>query len=685
MAIRTSSLAASAIVPVGGPAGLPGQSTYAAWLALGNAGSLADFIAAQRGAPGGVTTLAGKTGALSLADIGALVATAVPYSLKGNLLGSSAAAGDVTLGDLSGAIPLALSRAAIAASRTVVPRFKTLDGATRYVGTSTGPDAIQNASGDWICLDLSTGVVELEWFGAVGDFSPLTMTGTDNASPIAAAFAAVPDGGTIRLRARLYASSSFPTTYTKGYAITGPGRDIAGFVALSNASGPNIQLAGDARCGLVGFSMLTTAVDQGTGITVGYNPDGSHLFAHRADRRLLIQDFRTKGVDYTTQGWNTHGHLSNINGGDYSQWWMIGRSTGGTEGNAQSDNTHTAYGLIIDGTIYPTDHIVVAGLRAYSINIPIQVAGACEGFVLLGYTAVNCGWLIQAQPDNGLGGRPQIYIGTGHANTYSGIASISAYQNVIVENGIYYRNPGGTGAWVGLQLANVIDADIRCNQFINQRLNSDGTTPELSTTGIAVSGSATGNLRIAGNHLGGSYSQNKLGTGISVAASTPGVVVEPDNLYNAATDISDATGGLVRYGARRAIFSLTTGISVADSTATTIAFDTLEEDFFGIGTGTRSTFTIPVGVRRVRVGVTALMSNASGGVVLQVLKNGVTVPRLYASAALYSGGSSPMIRTSGVIPVMAGDVLSVTVTQNSGASNGLQGSGYTSIALEQVA
>ncbi|SFT11875.1 right-handed parallel beta-helix repeat-containing protein [Methylobacterium sp. yr668] len=72
MAIRSSSLA-RAYVPVGGPAGLPGQSTFSAWLTLpGNAGKqLADFIAAQKGEPGGVTTLAGRVGALSLDDIGA--------------------------------------------------------------------------------------------------------------------------------------------------------------------------------------------------------------------------------------------------------------------------------------------------------------------------------------------------------------------------------------------------------------------------------------------------------------------------------------------------------------------------------------------------------------------------------------------------------------------------------------
>ncbi|MBP2494726.1 hypothetical protein ABID82_007270 [Methylobacterium sp. PvP062] len=95
MAIRGSSLA-RAYVPVGGPAGLPGQSTYAAWLALGNTGELADFVAAQKGAPGGVTTLAGKVGALGLDDIGALAKTGDASGTKVRLAIAAAVARAVT-------------------------------------------------------------------------------------------------------------------------------------------------------------------------------------------------------------------------------------------------------------------------------------------------------------------------------------------------------------------------------------------------------------------------------------------------------------------------------------------------------------------------------------------------------------------------------------------------------------
>lgn len=71
MAIRRSTLAASAILPVGGPAG---QSTFQAWLTLpGNAGkSLLDFMAAQKGADGATQDISGllaKTGDASVATV----------------------------------------------------------------------------------------------------------------------------------------------------------------------------------------------------------------------------------------------------------------------------------------------------------------------------------------------------------------------------------------------------------------------------------------------------------------------------------------------------------------------------------------------------------------------------------------------------------------------------------------
>lgn len=68
MAIRGSSLG-GAVIPVGGPAGLPGQGTYDAWRALGNTGTLADFVAAQKGASA-VANLGDATAAFKALNVG---------------------------------------------------------------------------------------------------------------------------------------------------------------------------------------------------------------------------------------------------------------------------------------------------------------------------------------------------------------------------------------------------------------------------------------------------------------------------------------------------------------------------------------------------------------------------------------------------------------------------------------
>lgn len=89
MAIRSSTLGAAAILPVGGPAGLPGQSTYAAWLALGNVGSLADFVAAQKGTPG--SSGASTVGALTDASAAFRALNVLDAATQREILGAAAA------------------------------------------------------------------------------------------------------------------------------------------------------------------------------------------------------------------------------------------------------------------------------------------------------------------------------------------------------------------------------------------------------------------------------------------------------------------------------------------------------------------------------------------------------------------------------------------------------------------
>lgn len=70
MAIRLDSLGGAEIITVGGPAGPDGRSAYDVWRALGNVGSLADFIASLKGEPGGGAQGGVITGIVAFATAG---------------------------------------------------------------------------------------------------------------------------------------------------------------------------------------------------------------------------------------------------------------------------------------------------------------------------------------------------------------------------------------------------------------------------------------------------------------------------------------------------------------------------------------------------------------------------------------------------------------------------------------
>jgi hypothetical protein len=67
--------------------------------------------------------------------------------------------------------------------------FQTADGAPWVHGTSAGPMAIQDASGQWWQLDLSKGYAHASWFGAIGDGS------TDDVAALNAASTAMSAAG----------------------------------------------------------------------------------------------------------------------------------------------------------------------------------------------------------------------------------------------------------------------------------------------------------------------------------------------------------------------------------------------------------------------------------------------------------------------------------------------------------
>lgn len=457
MAIRSAAFAGT-IIPVGGPAGSPGQSTYAAWLALGNTGSLADFIAAQKGAPGGVTTLAGKTGALSLADIGALVATAAPYSLKGNLLGAPASAADVTLGDLSGAIPLALSRAGIAASGTVLQRFKTLDGATRFVGTSAGPDAIQNASGDWICLEINDGFGNLTHWG--GD--PLGNAPSDAALAKLMAWVSAGNGSGIYAPGR-YLVTNTAATGVQRLTLVGRGKEQSAIVFTppsGAAAGILFDIGSftpptDPNSGVVilDISLLAGRAASAGDIAVRFRqvPDVNYQRSHQ---RLRTAGVRFSGVARETTGWGMCFDLHNVLNATHVGIELIGQGGAAFPNNTQALNTVSACAYRLTGgdggsstytPAVPCEHQFLGGL-AHNWNQVFDFEGDIEGIYIFGFAAVDVRDFVTWNAPAGQGHPLLTLIGC-HANVYRSVVRGSGLLDATADASCqFYHNPSATEA-----------------------------------------------------------------------------------------------------------------------------------------------------------------------------------------------------------------------------------------------
>ncbi len=176
MAVRASSLAGRGTTPIGGPAGTPGQSTYAAWLALGNTGTLADFMAAQKGRDGLLRSVGGVSKPdVAIADLAASDIQAQAGTSEAALMTPGRTALQIAASIASGPIGAAFSNKAVPAAPSAVPRTY-LDRFGDNVVAHDLSDGSGAAANDDAALNAAFAAAQAAGFNSQGFLRPVLLT-----------------------------------------------------------------------------------------------------------------------------------------------------------------------------------------------------------------------------------------------------------------------------------------------------------------------------------------------------------------------------------------------------------------------------------------------------------------------------------------------------------------------------
>lgn len=420
--------------------------------------------------------------------------------------------------------------------------------------------------------------------------------------------------------------------------------------------------------------------DPNTGLYVTYTLTG---FNNRDGRRVFTNDVEFRGQTLATHGWAVPFWMQNINGSVHMAPWFRGISVGGTSGNLEANNTISKIAIQIDGAEYPTDHRFISP-TFYAFDLCINAAGRIEGLTVDTGVAVNVGRLLAWTPEVGFGGRPGLKIFNTHCNSYKGVVQLNGIQQIQLEGGEYYHNPGSASNWTAydfLSTDGAIDATLRGNGYFRYLDNADAHT----STAISVAGTTSANIIIDNEIFGGNYTRLDIGVSFAAALNTGTVTIGPGCRWNGnyrVTDIQNLGANSQVLGSRTLLARRGAAQSTTTAVATVIDWDTLLEDTSGIWPDAAGVFTIPTGrgIRRVRITTTVMWdANATGIRQARILKGASVIAQTNVNAI--AGGAVTAVNLSIVVTVVAGDTLSIDALQSSGGALNVSGS-FTNLSIE---
>ena len=501
--------------------------------------------------------------------------------------------------------------------------------------------------------------------GVVGDGS------TDNCAALTSYIAshAITGRMTLTLPTGVFLSSCSLTFNNVSASIRGDGAGVTEIV-FSAGNGLVFNTALNNMVDISNIALTTFQVNANSAVKVSYTAAG---FNNRDTTKLTMRDVMIKGTNQTTQSWNKCLELIDVNGVMIDHLDCFGiQGALGTAGNAQADNTVTAYGITIAGTNYPTD-FKISNSNFWSLNDSIYAVDTkAEGINVTSSVFVNVGRAVMWVTGVANAGRPQLVFTGNHVNSYSGCIELKGVLESVIANNLFYHNPGATSAQTCVLLTSTQAVNVHSNQFENfssaattgVSLAYDATYPappfdnviannifgsqsSLYTQGIILNASAY-QTRVSGNQFGGNISTR----------ITDNTTLSPgqDNIYGRPVIV-----------VKRA----NSNQSIPDAVPTLVSWDVVQYQTAGWGfTAPSTVVAIPASRSAVQIKCTANVAfeaNVTGARSMQMLKNGVydvPLPIVQANAS-QAPLTTDLQGSTGVLNVVAGDVISVQVAQNS--------------------
>jgi hypothetical protein len=465
---------------------------------------------------------------------------------------------------------------------------------------------------------------------------------------------------------------------TGGLHIYGASNEFSRLRFTSGAFGLRVNMTLPTHTFSAKNITFETTGTTGYGLDLNYTPTG---FADRDEARVQTENLKFEGVNRLNHGWIAPMRMTNINGSRHEKPWFNGRTTG-TAANDEASNTVSLNAVVITGNEYPTDHFF-NNPTFWAFQRLLDVDGAAEGITINSAVGVNVGWLIRWFPSVPFGGRPGLKVFGAHVNSYSGVSELNAIQQVQMNGGELYHNPGATSNWVGHKWNDVIDATIDEEGYFRYDANADANT----STAIAISGTAAKNIAIGKCTFGGAYT--RLDIGVDIAANVnPGCVkINTDNDWNEnyrVAAVRTLSLSLDQVIGERAMHVIRTAFqAIPNNLETLLAWDTKLYDPLAFFVGGATAFTIRPGmhIRSVEAHLNIVFdANASGVRQIAIKKNG-GIAALFNCAAT-PAGLTTAVQVSKTISVIDGDVITATAFQNSGGVLNTQGSGFTALSLK---